>query len=241
LRNALSNYRYGIEAGQLFEVGHVFKQQSEKDIIETNRLGLVVWGEEASVFKKSATPCVFILKEVLMSALKAVSINSVEFKQDDFEMPALHPGQKAKIYFQGKCIGVFGSLHPVLAENMKWRTGVALAEINLDVFQTSLKAVKKSKEFSKFPAAEKDFAFLVPRSVAIADIIKAITKAGGDKLESVKIVDSFIDPSWQGQESFTFKTLFRKKDGSFEDQELTLLVQSVRDAVLKARPEVQLR
>jgi phenylalanyl-tRNA synthetase beta chain len=242
LRNALLNYRYGIESGKLFEVGHVFKQVSETEISETNRLGLLVWGEELSVFKKTNTPAVFLLKEGLSAALKANGIVGLEFRQEDFVMASVHPGQQAKIYYQGKCIGVIGSLHPVLLEDMKWRTEVAVAELNLDAFQASLKAIRKVKEFSKFPGAEKDYAFVVPKTVPTADIIKAMTKAGGDKIESIKIVDSFSDPTWEGlKDSYTFKVLFRKKDASFEDQELVALVQSLRDAVLKARPEVQNR
>lgn len=241
-RNGLMNYRYGKSSGRLFELGHVFTMIQEPKALERNHLAAIVWGEEDRLFADKKMPCVLQLKEAFTTLIKNLGAAGIEMRPDDLQSKALHPGQRSGIYFQGKSIGVMGALHPEMLEEFKWRTDVAVFELNLEALQSAIRPLKKVKEFSKFPSAEKDFSFLIPLGVPVGELIKIVTKSVGDKLEELRLVDSFSDPAWNGEKiSYTLRATFRKSDGSFEDQELASMTQTIRDAVLKARPEVQIR
>ena len=95
----------------------------------------------------------------------------------------MHPGRSATVQFgpKGK-IGAFGEIHPRALEAIGAEGPLVAFEIILnDIPVTKSKATKaKPKvELSEFMPVQRDFAFVVDRSVLAGDVVKAAL--GGDR------------------------------------------------------------
>ena len=104
----------------------------------------------------------------------------------DAKIKELHPGQSATIVVNNTEMGVIGKIHPSLAKE-----DIYVMEINLDkLFNFRVKAMQY-KEFSKYPAVNKDVAFVIKKNQQAEELIEAIRKAGGRLLTDISIFDVY--------------------------------------------------
>ena len=86
------------------------------------------------------------------------------------------------------------------------------------------------KPIPKYPAAERDIAMLVDKSVPVADIEKVMKKAGGAILEDIKLFDVYEGKQIpDGKKSVAYSILFRDNTRSLTNEE----VNTVFDKILK--------
>ena len=103
---------------------------------ERKFLSLIVWGEKEGLWKSSLKiPLVFELKRVvenLMSFLVGESIWKWRSFDKGEGFHFLHPGQSAELSYKGESFCYLGTLHPSLKKEYKFRSDVALFEMNLE-------------------------------------------------------------------------------------------------------------
>jgi phenylalanyl-tRNA synthetase beta chain len=101
--------------------------------------------------------------------------------------------------------------------------------------------VTKFSPYSTFPASDRDIAFYAPVSVSVADLEKAMTKAGGKLLNSVTLFDEYQGESVpEGQRSLAFRLVYRALDRTLTDEDVEPVHQKVR-AALEKQFQVALR
>lgn len=102
---------------------------------------------------------------------------------DDFDIsyelrqstePYLHPGMSADIICDGKVIGSFGKVHPLVTKNFGIKKDVYLGSMRCDKLTETDKQIKKYKPLPKFPVVERDLAFVVSEDAEVGKIIKDI-------------------------------------------------------------------
>ncbi|MCB0366428.1 MAG: phenylalanine--tRNA ligase subunit beta, partial [Bdellovibrionales bacterium] len=242
-RNLMHNYRHGIESGRLFETGFVF-EQGEGGYEEECRVGMVVWGHPVDMWVKDKTrPVVYDLKATVENLLSKLMISGFQWRKlKAEEYPSfVHPGQSVALFVEGRLLGVLGTLHPSLAQESKLRHDCAVCEFNFDGLMRGQPRTAKARPLSKFPAVERDLAFLVPETIAAEDILKEIRKQSGNLLEEAWIFDVYAgDKLEQGQRSIAYKMVFRDQKGTLGEAELTDLQKKLVQAVEK-RFNVQVR
>ncbi len=70
--------------------------------------------------------------------------------------------------------------------------------------------------------------------MTVAEIEKAITKAGKDLLESVELFDEYRGEHVpQGQRSLAFRLIYRASDRTLTDAEVEPVHQKVRDTLVE--------
>lgn len=169
----------------------------------------------------------------------------VDYRPDNDD-PRLHPGRTASLWVRGRLrLGTFGQVHPQLRQQQDLPDDVYVFQLDWATLVTCLatgkrKAVKFSP-YSTFPASDRDIAFFAPVEVAVADLEKAMTKAGGKLLDSVTLFDEYQGESVpEGQRSLAFRLVYRALDRTLTDEDIDPVHQKVR-ATLEKHFQVALR
>ncbi len=226
-KNCVENFHAGNMSGQLFETGSVFQKTTE-GFPETMHLGIVMWGESVGLYADT-TPLVFKLRSTLEKLMKLLSISAFSFQQDK-SVSFLHKGQSASVFVEGKQVGVFGTVHPVLLAENKIRVPVVIAEINLDQLVPKEARPQKFKSLSLYQPVERDFAFVMESQKSVGDLLKEVKKAAGALYK-----DGFVFDIYEGEKlaaglkSVAVKLVLQSNEASLtEDQ-----IQQVTDKVVQ--------
>lgn len=247
LRNVISNSHRGNASGRLYETGMTFgkqdktqelllaKTKSGTPYIEKLRLALVTWGFTPSLWEqKSRAPGVFAIKSALEEILIRFGISDFEWKNGDFsKAPSfLHAGQWASLWVQGQTVGFIGSLHPQILEQEKIRESVALGEIEIEFLLGQVGRSFRAKGISKFPAVERDYAFLIPVNVPVQSVAKTIEQVVGPLGSDVKVFDVYQGPELPAEiRSVAFSLRLQGMDATLQETEITEVHQKILKSV----------
>lgn len=115
----------------------------------------------------------FELKGIVEETLDRLSIYDydVEASADEF---AYHPGRCAVLTIDGERIGVFGELHPQVAENYGIVERVYAFELEADLLFKYTKSEKQYTPLPKFPAVTRDIAVICDENIPVLTLEKAM-------------------------------------------------------------------
>ncbi len=238
LTNVLHNYNRGETAGRLFETGFVFgkaTQEAGASYIEPHRFALVCWGAKADLWSKGQAPAVFEIKSTIQTLARRLR-GKLDFRaMTANEVPAIaHPGQVASLFYEGKTIGFIGALHPALRDEFKIRTDVAIGEVDLTALMRGQPRVPKTQPISKFQSVERDFALVMPTSLAVGEVVREIEKSGAPLLQSVHVFDVFKGGNFtEGQQSVAFRVILQDQAATLSDAQVQAATQKILAALEK--------
>jgi phenylalanyl-tRNA synthetase beta chain len=234
------NQSQGNGALNAFEIERVFfqdgEQLKEKDAVagimggNINSAGLWVNGGKG-------TPMTWYdAKGILENVFSNLGI-SVEYRPTSDE-PRLHPGRTAELWLQGKCLGTFGQIHPQLSQQRDLANEVYLFELDFSLLLTVLDrdtiTTPKFQTYSTYPGSDRDLAFFAPLDLSVAEITKAMSKAGGKLLQQVEVFDEYKGKNVpEGQRSLAFNLVYQASDRTLTDQDVDPVHQKVRDTLVK--------
>ncbi len=236
LKNVLHNARFGVTAGQLFEIGFAHFKSDDGSYGQEARLALALWGAPSGLWQKQAqAPAVFRLKAHLEAALSKLGFAKWTWTQskDSKNIPEfLHPGQTATLTIEGKPVGFVGTLHPSLSGEWKMRDECAIAELNLERLSSTLARSPKFKQISKQPAVDRDLAFVMPKDLASSAVEEVIRKTGGPLLKELFVFDVFEGGQLQpSQRSVAYRLIFQDANATLEDAQVNTLKDQIVAAV----------
>ncbi|MCB0422054.1 MAG: phenylalanine--tRNA ligase subunit beta [Bdellovibrionales bacterium] len=233
-KNLIHNYRHGNESGRLFEEGFVFQRSLRGEKTEYNqyqRVGLMAWGQAVELWSQSESrPVVFDVKGAVEGMMARLGASNFQWRSVTSEnVPSfVHPGQVSHLYFQGKAVGFIGSLHPSLRKEYKIRHEVALGEFDVAALMNGYPRKPKLQEISKYPAVERDIAFVVPDTLAVIDILKEIKKIVGSTLVSVKVFDIYRGKGVEtGYSSMAFRMLYSDSKKTLGEEDLSVIQDKI--------------
>ena len=118
-------------------------------------------------------------------------------------------------------LGVFGTVHPLVAKKYGIGGEVLAAELAIDaLFAASNNTVKLYQPLPKFPASTRDIAVLVDDAIPVASLEKAIRNAAGSLLENVSLFDVYKgDQIPAGKKSVAYSMSLRAADRTLTDEE----------------------
>ena len=150
----------------------------------------------------------------------------------------LHPGRTASLWLQGNRLGTFGQLHPQLRKQRDLPDAVYVFQLDLDVLWDSLDQdeilTPRFHPYSTYPAADRDIAFFASIQISVAELERAITKAAGEMLESVKLFDEYRGENVpSGQRSLAFRLVYRASDRTLTNEEVESVHQKVREYLVE--------
>ncbi|MCB0413806.1 MAG: phenylalanine--tRNA ligase subunit beta, partial [Bdellovibrionales bacterium] len=226
-KNILHNSRHNMSKGALFEQGVVFEKK--ESFVEHHRLSLALWGSSRELWQKDETPAVLRLKSALENILRRLGCQKWQWRKVEGHLTPdfLHLGQFAQLFLEGKPVGYVGSLHPAYKAKYKLREDVALGDFDSEALLKNYPRKFKFSPLSKFPAVERDLAFLLPHQMEAGEVIKVIEKVS-PLVQSVAVFDVFSGSGVaDGMSSVAFKIKIQDDTKTLEEDFLTGLQKQI--------------
>ncbi len=237
-KNLNSNFHAGNMHGRLFEIGGAFSKKEDGAYHENSRMALTVWGRAQNLWTKSLDyPVVFELKASVEALLKVLNIGSYTWvtPANKAEVPAfLHQGQFAQLLVEGKKVGFIGTLHPVLLDENKIRVPAALAEFDLDQLLKGQPRPYRIQSISKFQVVERDFAFVMPKTLKVGDVLKDIRKSAGGLLVNADVFDIYEGEKLEaGKKSVALRLWLQDKNATLQENQILEVTNKVLESLKK--------
>ncbi|MBD3880740.1 phenylalanine--tRNA ligase subunit beta [Phormidium tenue FACHB-886] len=243
-------FQYNLEQGNgalnAFEIGRVF-WRDENGLNEADQVAGILGGDPVRgrwVTSGREQPMTWHeAKGALESVFDRLGL-SVEYQPDRRNF-FLHPGRTASLWVSGSRLGTFGQLHPQVRQERGLPDAVYVFEMSLDVMLNHMiqdeALVPLFKPFSSYPAADRDIAFFAPIQFSVAEIERALKKAGGQLLESVELFDEYRGANVPaGKRSLAFRLVYRASDRTLTDQDVEPAHRKVRET-LEEKFQAELR
>ncbi|MEH6452768.1 MAG: phenylalanine--tRNA ligase subunit beta [Psychromonas sp.] len=218
---------------RLFETGLRFvkDENAENNIAQEDMLAGVIIGNLNEEHWNITTRTVdfFDLKADVEAILDlCVDAASFEFRAETHS--ALHPGQSAAIYRNGKNVGYIGTLHPSLTKPFALNGTAIVFELQLD--QINTRKLPEAGEISKFPANHRDLAFVVDEKVNAGNVLKFIEKIGVTELVGINLFDVYQGQGVEeGKKSLAIGLILQDSARTLEEQEIADSVNKIVEAV----------
>ncbi len=223
LRTNLSMQFYNLK---LFEIGKVYFK--EENYVEEYHLSLAMtgkrflphwgWGNEDVDF--------YDLKGVVEAFLERVFNGSYQWREEAESF--YHPYQQASLWIKGEKVGNIGQIHPEILQKLKIKQKVYYGEINLTKLFSLPQQKVKYREISKFPAAERDLAVVVPEDLPVEKILRIAKERAGDLAWDIRIFDLYrgekIPP---GKKSVGIRFYFQSREKTLTEEEISEIIDSV--------------
>jgi phenylalanyl-tRNA synthetase beta chain len=150
----------------------------------------------------------------------------------------LHPGRSGTIQMGPKnVIGYFGELHPRTLAALKAEGPLVGFEIVLEAIAEPKAKATRAKamlELSPFQPVERDFAFVVDRSVRAADLVRAAQSVDRKLIADVGVFDVYEGKNIEaGKKSIAISVTLQPHEKTMTDEEIDALGQRIVAEVQK--------
>lgn len=209
----------------IFETGMVFHPLKEEQLpLEKPVIAMAITGQTAGNWQHKAGKVDFYyMKGIVEILLDQMGINDYRFVPESNE-PSFHPGATARIEVDGLPVGILGEIHPDVQENYDLPDRVYLCQLDASMLQQKSNFIKKYSSLPKYPAIERDMAFVAKAEVSAAEITDIISKAGGRLLKEVRLFDVYQGKQIEaGYKSVAFSLLYQAEDRTLTDEEVNKL------------------
>ncbi len=223
---AATNINNGNKCARLYEIGKVYFPKSlpiDDTAIEIETLMMATFGEKEDFFT---------LKNALTQLMAKLN---VELTFIAGEETFLHPGRQADIFLNAKKIGYIGQLHPSVAKSNKIDQNVYVSELDLAAVVQASQDFLPFVPIGKFPAMQRDLAFVLDDEVTGGEIMNCIKAAAGDLMKNISIFDVYKGKGIpEGKKSVAVNMVFRRDDRTLKDDEVSAVINAILDSMNSA-------
>ncbi len=242
LAAAQKNADRGFADVALFEVGQVFKGDRPEEQftaaagVRRGRARASGSGRHWSDAAKEVDA--FDAKGDALAALAAAGAPAQALQVVPGGPAWFHPGRSGTIQIGPQnVLGYFGELHPRTLEALDTDGPVTAFEVILEKIPEAKAKATRAKpvlELSAFQPVERDFAFVVDRTVKAADIVRAAQNVDRKLITGVTVFDVYegkgIDP---GKKSIAIAVTLQPRDKTMTDEEIETLAGKIVAEVSK--------
>lgn len=217
------NYNFRNKDVKLYEIGRTYHLGGEDGLaIEKKYLTLGTYGAKVSFFS---------VKGLIEAILRDLRAENVSFEACT-DAPAYHPGRCAKVFADGKYLGIFGQIHPLVAANYGVDSELYCAELSLECLLASCGSDPVYKPLPKFPAVTRDIAVVCDKVIPVAKLIDCICSAGGKYLKGCELFDIYTGSHIaDGKKSVAFSLTLRADDQTLTDEHAEETMSNVLKAL----------
>ncbi|MCR9179908.1 MAG: phenylalanine--tRNA ligase subunit beta [Erythrobacteraceae bacterium] len=246
LMAAKRNADRGADTTRLFEIGRRYFRSGNGLSDEKPTLGTVLAGDKAERGWQSGKVKVFDAydaKALALELLEAAGAPVTNLMVMGDAGAQFHPGQSGTLRLGPKVVlARFGMVHPATLKAFDVDGPIAAAELFLDAIPA-----KKSAAFARpgftppaLQAVTRDFAFLVPETLAAGDLVRAVQGADKAVISSVRVFDVFAGAGVpEGKKSVAIEVTMQPGETSFKDADLKTLAEKIVAAAGKLGAELR--
>jgi len=224
------NLNHGQRNVRLFEIGRRYRFASPEKSgeaavapVETLFLTLGATGEARSQgLYDSARAFAFA---DLKGDLDAIGTLAGGFEWEHGGAESLHLAKRGQIRLGENQLGSAGQLARRVADKLKFRQEVFLAELVLGPFYCAYYGVKNGRRYEplpRFPAVERDFSLLLAEGTPFAEIVKAIRSLNIAEVTSVEAADLYRGKNVPaGKYSLMIRVTFQSREATLTDAQVS--------------------
>ncbi|WP_108789236.1 phenylalanine--tRNA ligase subunit beta [Erythrobacter sp. Alg231-14] len=193
----------------------------------------------------------FDAKSMCLELLRAAGAPVQKLMVMDEAGDFYHPGQSATLRLGPKnVLASFGAIHPAMLDTFGIDVPVVACGIHLDAIPAK-KAGGKGKggaiNFARpsftppaLQAVTRDFAFLVPTTLAAGDLLRVVKGADKANIVDARVFDLFTGEGVpEGQKSIAIEVTLQPQDKSYKDADLKAITDAVVAAAAKQGAELR--
>ncbi len=239
---AQKNADRGFPDVALFEVGQVFRGDQPQDQLTAAtgvRRALAKASGAGRHWSDGARAVdAFDAKADALAVLAAAGAPAQALQVVPGGPPWFHPGRSGTIQIGPQnVLGHFGELHPRALETLDVQGPLVAFEVILErIPEPRAKATraKPALELSQFQPVERDFAFVVDRSVKAADLVRAAQSVDRKLIAQISVFDLYegegIAP---GKKSIAIAVTLQPREKTMTDQEIDAVAAKIAAEVAK--------
>src|SRR6266576_1205974 len=222
------NLNHGQRNARLFEIGRHYRLNGSASF-ETRVLAIGATGEarEKGLYDAARDFSFADLK----GDLDAIGALAAGFTWSDGGPNWMHAARCGSICaIAGDAIsktrlGVAGQLARRVAERLKLRQDVFLAELEIDAFYDAVKIAKNLRRYEplpRFPGVERDFSVLLADGTKFSDVTKTIQSLGIGEIHSIEATDLFRGKNVPaGKYSLLVRVTFKSREATLTDAQIS--------------------
>ncbi len=215
---------------KIFEIGNVFLQK--KLHVHTEHVALCV----AIIGKESDS--LFELKGMVDALVRALGVSAIVFvpcakdtnipnSESFYGVDFLEKQSRLIVYVRKTPLGFIGFMSGSEHEH------TAILELNLSLLLREVKGERTYTSLPRYPTVIRDISLLVSRSIRIGDVLQEISLSNKKLIENVDLVDEYVDESWGGKQSLTFRITFQALDRTLTNEEVDSEVKKIERVLVK--------
>jgi phenylalanyl-tRNA synthetase beta chain len=224
------NLNHGQRNVRLFEIGRHYRFASQASSsgsaiapVESLFLTLGATGEaRPQGLYDSARPFAFA---DLKGDLDAIGEVGGGFRWNGGGSDSLHAAKRGRILLGENELGSAGQLAKRIADKLKFRQDVFLAELVLGPLYCRYYGVKNARRYEplpRFPAVERDFSLLLADGVLFSEVVKAIRALNISEINSVEAADLFRGKNVPtGKYSLMVRVTFQSREATLTDLQVS--------------------
>jgi phenylalanyl-tRNA synthetase beta chain len=230
-RAAARNLSRGATSVRLFELGRRYLAEAERPTLSLLMAGEAEPRGWQSGKARSFEP--YDVKAAAMALLAEAGAPVANLQLTQGAGEAFHPGRSATLRLGKAELARFGELHPALAKALDLPAGTQAADLYLDALPAARDKGRARPAFTP-PALQsvtRDFAFVVPESLAAGDLVRAVRGADKALIADVRVFDRY-QPA-EGDLSLAIEVTLQPTDKTLTEADLGTLSDKVVAAAAK--------
>jgi len=148
---------------------------------------------------------------------------------------SLHTAKRGRVMLDGNELGSAGQLARRIADKLKFRQDVFLAELALAPFYCKYYGVKDARRYKplpRFPAVERDFSLLLNDGTAFAKVAAVIRSLNIPEIAAIEAGDLFRGKNVPvGKYSLMVRVTFQSREATFTDAQVAEFSSKIVDAL----------
>lgn len=221
LTSLATNYNRRNKNVRLYELGNIYlpKELPLKELPEERmQFTLGMYGEGDF----------FSMKGVVEEFFEKAGLHKKEVYDPTDKKPYLHPGRQADIIYDGVKVGYLGELHPDVADTYGIGERAYIAVIDMPEIVKRATFDRKYSGIAKYPAVTRDISTVMSKEILAGQVEQVIEQKGGAYLESYALFDIYEGAQIkEGYKSLAYSIVFRAKDKTLEDAEVTEAMERI--------------
>ena len=216
------NYNFRNKSAWLYEIGKIYLKREDGLADEPKIVSIGMYGPDVDFF---------VLKGVVDTLIEKITGKNPTYTAEKGNA-SYHPGRCAKVYLNDVCLGVFGQIHPTVAENYGVDTEMYCAELSFEALYDARRELPVYEALPKFPAVSRDIAVVCDSGIPVGELSACIMSSGGAFLKDCALFDIYTGHHIaEGMKSVAFSLTMRADDRTMTDSDAEETVNKVLAAL----------
>jgi len=238
LPNLIKTVQENLKQGNLFiegfEYGHVFSGNLLNNLKEKEYVAGIFGGIKTKLSWSDSAKVItwFEAKGKIEKLFKQLNLVIYWKTDSSLKNNILHPYRNAVLYTSnGIKLGIFGQIHPILANQLSISPEIYLFEFNVEVIQQQIQTKKLTvyKEYSLYPKIIKDLSFIINQEITFDQLQEALYYNGTKFLSTINLLDEYRGNSIpENHTSLCLQLVFQSNEKTLQNKNIENIISNLQ-------------